>query len=166
MIKKWSWSQLSDQYIYFACGSMCVFYICLVTKCHNVMTCLFLGWAVRIPLKRALMWTFDNIFVVSRTNNSGNSWGCGETLTLIYVTIINTLMPRQDDRHFAADIFKCIFLKENVSSLIEISLKFVLKGPINNISALIQVWLDANHYLNQWWWDYLRMELQRNKTIA
>ena len=35
--------------------------------------------------------------------------------------------------------FKRIFLNENVWILINISLKFVPKGPINNISALIQI---------------------------
>ena len=37
------------------------------------------------------------------------------------------------------DIFKCIFLNENVRISIKISLKFVPKGPINNIPALFQV---------------------------
>ena len=50
-----------------------------------------------------------------------------------------TLTPRQDGRHFADDIFKCIFLNENVWIPINISLKFVPKGPINNISALFQI---------------------------
>ena len=49
---------------------------------------------------------------------------------------INTLRPRQDGRHFADDIFKCIFLNENVWIPIKISLKFVPKDPINNIPAL------------------------------
>ena len=39
-------------------------------------------------------------------------------------------------RHFPDDIFKCIFLDENVSISIKISLKFVPKGQINNIPAL------------------------------
>ena len=42
-------------------------------------------------------------------------------------------------RHFADDIFKCIFLNENVWIPIEISLKFVPKGPINNIPAMVQI---------------------------
>ena len=33
------------------------------------------------------------------------------------------------------NIFKCIFLSEDVWILIEISLKFIPKGPINNIPA-------------------------------
>ena len=50
---------------------------------------------------------------------------------------INTLRPRQNGRRFADDTFKCIFLNENVRIFIEISLKFVPKGPINNIPALV-----------------------------
>ena len=52
---------------------------------------------------------------------------------------INTLRPRQNGRLFADDIFKCIFLNENASIVIKISLKFVPKGPINNIPALVQI---------------------------
>ena len=53
--------------------------------------------------------------------------------------MINTLRPRQNGRHFPDDIFKCFFLNENVSIAIKISLKFVPKGPINNIPALVQI---------------------------
>ena len=45
---------------------------------------------------------------------------------------LNTLRPRQNGRHFADDIFKCIFLNENVWIPIEIS----LKGQINNIPSI------------------------------
>ena len=38
-----------------------------------------------------------------------------------------------------AAIFKCIFVKENTWISIDISLKFVPKGQINNISALVQI---------------------------
>ena len=51
---------------------------------------------------------------------------------------VNTLRPRQNGRHFP-DTFKCFFLNENVSIAIKILLKFVPKGPINNIPALVQV---------------------------
>ena len=46
---------------------------------------------------------------------------------------IKTLRPRQNGRHFADDVFKCIFLKENVWLSPKILLKFVPDGPINNI---------------------------------
>ena len=50
---------------------------------------------------------------------------------------INTLRPRQNGRHLPDDIVKWIFLNENVSISIDISLKFVPNGPINNIPALV-----------------------------
>ena len=53
--------------------------------------------------------------------------------------VLNTLRPRQNGRHFADDIFKCIFLNENVWIPIKISLKFVPQCTINNIPALIQI---------------------------
>ena len=53
--------------------------------------------------------------------------------------VFNTLRPRQNGRHLADNIFKCIFLNENVWTLIEISLNFVLKGSINNILSLVQI---------------------------
>ena len=52
---------------------------------------------------------------------------------------LNALRPRRNRRLCADDIFKCIFLHENVWISVEISLKFVPKGPINNIPALVQI---------------------------
>ena len=40
---------------------------------------------------------------------------------------------------FADDIFKRIFLNENVKNSIQISLKFVAKGPNDNKLALVHV---------------------------
>ena len=51
----------------------------------------------------------------------------------------STLRPRQNGRHFADDTFKRIFLNENVIIFIKISLKFVPKGRINIILALVQI---------------------------
>ena len=51
----------------------------------------------------------------------------------------NTLRPRQNGRHFPDDIFKCNFLIENIWISIKISLNFVPKGPIINISALVRI---------------------------
>ena len=50
---------------------------------------------------------------------------------------LNPLWPRQDGFHFADDIDKCIFVNENILISVEISLKFIPKGPINNIPALV-----------------------------
>ena len=64
-------------------------------------------------------------------------WSRLSQLTCAEVCNVNTLRPRQDGRHFADDIFKYIFLNENVLISIKISLKFVPKGQINNIPALV-----------------------------
>ena len=55
------------------------------------------------------------------------------------LSCFNLLRPRQNGRHFSDDIFKCTCLNENVWIPIKISLKFVPKGPINNIPALVQI---------------------------
>ena len=71
-------------------------------------------------------------------------WTChkSQVISLIGLCnwdIFNTLRPRQNGRRFAADTFKRIFLNENFRISIKISLKFVPKGPINNIPALVQI---------------------------
>ena len=48
---------------------------------------------------------------------------------------VNTLKLEQNARHFVEDILKCIFLNKN-HILIKISLNFVRKGPIDNMSAI------------------------------
>ena len=62
---------------------------------------------------------------------------CPSTCPLL--TMFYTLRPRQNGRHFPDDIFKCIFLTEDVWISIEISLKFVAKGKISNIPSLFQI---------------------------
>ena len=43
----------------------------------------------------------------------------------------NTLKPAQNGRHLADDIFKCTSLNEKLQIFIEISGKFVFKGPVD-----------------------------------
>ena len=71
-------------------------------------------------------WPWLNILLIYVHMLQGRHW-------------VNTLRPRQNGRRFADDTFKCIFLNENVHISIEISLKFVPKGPINNIPPLVQI---------------------------
>ena len=70
-------------------------------------------------------------------------------------------MPRQNWRYVPDDIFKWIFLNENVWIFIKISLKFISKGPVNNIPALVQImpWRRPGDkpFLNQWWLFYWRI---------
>ena len=51
----------------------------------------------------------------------------------------DTLRLRQNGHHFTDDIFKCIFLNENVWISLNISLKFVPKVWINNKPAVVQI---------------------------
>ena len=51
----------------------------------------------------------------------------------------NSLRPRQNGRLFADDTFKRIFLNENIRISTKNSLKFVPKGLINNIPALVLI---------------------------
>ena len=53
--------------------------------------------------------------------------------------LFNSLRPRPNRRHFADDIFKCIFDNENEWISPRISLKFVPQVRINNIPALVQI---------------------------
>ena len=64
-----------------------------------------------------------------------------------YKYFVKTLRPTQNGCHFADDNFQCISLNENVWIFIKNSHKFVPKGPINNITALVQimVWRRAGH---------------------
>ena len=65
--------------------------------------------------------------------------GSGRCLDMDWRQYIKTMRLSQDGRHFADNIFQCIFLNENVSILIKISLNFVPRGPVNNIPALVQI---------------------------
>ena len=61
-------------------------------------------------------------------------WFCLSTLRLF-----NTLRPRRNEQCFTEDIFKRIFFNENVWISIQISPKFVPKGRINYIPALVLI---------------------------
>ena len=57
----------------------------------------------------------------------------------LFTWTVNTLRQRENGRHFADDTFKNIFVNENARISIKISLKFVPKGSVNNITALVQI---------------------------
>ena len=68
-------------------------------------------------------------------------WGHWELLwcKIFPETHLYSLRPRQNGRHFTDDIFKCIFLNENVWISLKLSLKFVPKVRIDVIPALVQI---------------------------
>ena len=63
----------------------------------------------------------------------------GQPIRMTSMVVINSLRPKLNRRHFADDIFKCIFLNENERILPRISLKYVPKVRINNSPALVQI---------------------------
>ena len=52
---------------------------------------------------------------------------------------INSSAPGQNGRHFPDAIFKCIFVNENLCTLIQSLLKFVPKRLIANTTASVRV---------------------------
>ena len=48
---------------------------------------------------------------------------------------IQQMEAETNSRHFADDIFKCIFMNENVAIVINISVKLIPESPVNNIPA-------------------------------
>ena len=76
------------------------------------------------------------IYHISKIYSNMSGYICSELHKLSEVStnlIINTLRPGKND-----DIFKCIFLNENVWISNKISLKFIPKSAINNNPALVQ----------------------------
>ena len=86
------------------------------------------------------------------------------------ITLISTLSPRKNERHFADFIFKHIFLNEDIWIPIKISLKFVPKGSITISLHSFRLWLPAiqatSHYLNQWWLIYRRIYIRHSASMS
>ena len=106
------------------------------------------GWFVdhcyfalcRKLLSQSKPGTYDHVFhALLLTANTPGDPGVCFTNKILPKPILNSLRPRRNRRYNADDIFKWIFLNENVWIPIKISLKFVPKGPSNNIPALVQI---------------------------
>ena len=75
-----------------------------------------------------------------------------------YLGPVNSSPPEQYGRHFADDIFKCIFLNEKCGIFIRVSLKFLPKGPIWEYVSIgsgdgfapnrrqVITWTNADHF--------------------
>ena len=73
--------------------------------------------------------------------------------------MINSSPPRQNGRHFADNIFKCIFVNEKFCISIQISMKFAPMGPIDN---QVQVQVEV-HVL---YWHIYIVKIQMRIDIA
>ena len=91
------------------------------------------------PLGTNFIEILIGIHTFSLTKMHLNVSVCRMATILSRPQCVNTLRPRQNVHRLADDTFKRIFLNENVWKSIKISLKFVPKGPINNIPALVQI---------------------------
>ena len=82
-----------------------------------------------ISMDNSLGWT------IMKWNFSASLWPSDEPSDeRAYSSTMN-----KKGRHFTDDIFKRIFLNENLIISIQYSMKFVPKGPIDNKLALVQV---------------------------
>ena len=114
------------------------------------------GFSSQRPVTRSFEILFD-LRLHTRLNKQSRNWWFGTPSlswrphrnvvvcllaspgSQITSSFVNTLRPRQNGRRFSDDNFKCICLNENIWISIKFSLKFVPKGPINNIPALVQI---------------------------
>ena len=86
--------------------------------------------------------TVFTILQLASLKHSDATWHQRSLLVQVkacHLFCLNTLRPGQDGFQFPDDIFKYIFLNENIWISIAISLIFVLSAPINNIPALVQM---------------------------
>ena len=108
--------------------------------CGDKATCGVSKWR-----KQLTGWQKGNMLQRSKNVNRGVIWlrhiviGYFPTAWWVVTHIcINLSLPGQNGHHLPDDFFKCIFLNENAWISIKILLKFVPKGPINNIPSLVQ----------------------------
>ena len=117
----------------------------------------FLRWPVNSPHKWPVtrkMFPFDDVIMYKISGKWVESvkyipWNMCTYHALLcfavgcYWSIVhipfNTMGPRQNGCHFTYDLFKCILFNENALILTKMSLNFVIKGPIKNIPALVQI---------------------------
>ena len=104
-----------------------VFFYMEANRCPFVWDSLWLAcrdwlidWILHPVLDIYLVWRWHSTLEVT-----------GWIAKPIGSTLINSLAPGKNGRHFADDTFKCIFLNGKTFILIKISLKFVPKGPIH-----------------------------------
>ena len=81
------------------------------------------------------IYTGNTVFFILRLSSGFHSY----YVIIMETVCLNIMRSRENGRQFPADNFKFIFVNENIYIWINISLKFVPKGPINNIPALVQM---------------------------
>ena len=80
--------------------------------------------------------TYGCLSDIKSTKTGGST---GLTHCSLVIVALPHLPMEINARHFADDIFWCIFVNEKFCILIKFSLKFVPNGPIDNNPALLQI---------------------------
>ena len=88
-------------------------------------------WEMSLQSNAISHWLGTNLESVLHTQDQTHSH------PLFPVSHIELISPRQNGCHLADNIFRCIFMNEKFCILIQISLKFVPKYPIDNNPALV-----------------------------
>ena len=111
---------------------LCWYVICLFVKC-GIILCFDTGLQGRtVSLIGYTLYKF-----IWNEKNISDIW---PSINACYrLWLFNTVRPRQCGRLFPDDIFKRIFLNENVWILLKVSLKVVPMVRNNNIPALVQI---------------------------
>ena len=120
-----------------------------------------------LPRQQAIIWTNDDLVYWCINASPGLSeliefkvdlhliFSLASTWHVFMLFTLNSSPPGQDGRGFADDVFRCTFVNEKICILIEISLKFVPRGLIDNKAVLVQAmaWRQraTSHYLNRCW---------------
>ena len=106
---------------------------------HWPWNCVFMA---KYSFMMSIRWFFREYKGMYILRDLLNINQCSDALILgcpIHLILqINTMRQRQNGIHFTDNIFKCIFVNEKVWISIEISLKFVPGGQINNIPKLVE----------------------------
>ena len=119
-----------EQNVFLLCAKL---WVCPLFDISTIHQPLFRGWGP--PLRGGIViWLARALRVLGARQHV-----IGLELTQNWYEPFNTLRPRLNGCHFAYDIFKWIFLNENLWISIKISLKFVAKGPINNNNGLVPI---------------------------
>ena len=114
-------------------SSSLTFYCC--PKCTSVTFCII----VYDQCNNVLNVVATCMCTVFRLNTTKITKFTTRDTLVTMVCWLNTLRPRRNEQHFADDIFKRIFFNKDVWIAIKTLQKFVPKGPINNIPALVQI---------------------------
>ena len=123
-------------------------FYCAVSTCYklwpwmtpSLLICLEIDIFHIISLVITIKRDQQNRFKVTRPKEQNErDWWLTKTVTIYSELSRMCDPPPQNGRPFADDIFKCIFLNEDVWIPNKISLKFIPKGLVNNIPALVLI---------------------------